>query len=566
MIRIILFLIVISNAWAEPIVPLPAHQAFNFSTNFTRANEIVVEWSIAPGYFLYAQKMHFSLQPNLPVEVRVPQGDFQYDKERGRFEAFSGNLSIPVFFSNPSSNSVQLNIDYQGCSQDGFCYPPMHQTLLINLADQSIQIESKHLISKQQSFLGLLTQQNAVEDLLKTAHFSLILFVFLGLGLLLTLTPCVWPMIPILASIIAGQKESINSKKAFMLSLLYVLGVSMIYAAAGLVVASLGNSLQVWLQQPWVIVFTSVLFLLLALSLFGCYELQLPHRWQNQIAQWTHAQRGGTYTGAFLMGAISTLIVSPCVTAPLVGVLMYIAHTGDRVLGASALFIMGIGMGLPLLLIGSSMGRWLPRGGLWMEIIKKIFGVVMLAMAIWLLSRILSFELSRILFGMLIVGVVVVIMIYLSIFFGWPKWRRNLGIMVGCTGIVFMFASFNPTVSNKQVSSFIVVNNITELNQQLSIARVQHKPILLDFYADWCESCVIMDKKVFAQPEVKGMLRGYVLLRVDLSKTSEEEEALLKHFKVIAPPTILFFNARGQELYAKRIVGEVNAKEFLERL
>ena len=551
--------------------PLPAEQAFIFSVRFDRHHEVRAEWKITSGYYLYTKKTHFSFQPKVVADIKFPQGDYQYDKERGRYEAFSGHLSIPIVLKT-NMQQVQMHVDYQGCSQDGFCYPPIRQSMILNMADQSITKINDSSATPPTSLTTLLMNQSEVSALLRYQQLSITLLMFVGLGLLLTLTPCVWPMVPILTTIIVGQREQLNTKKAFLLSLAYVLGAALIYALAGLAAASLGHSVQMWLQQPWIIATTSILFVLLALSLFGYYDLQLPRRWQHRIASWNRMQHGKSYSGAFFMGAISTLIISPCVTAPLVGVLMYIAETGDKVLGASALFAMGIGMGIPLLMIGVSAGKWLPKSGLWMEMIKNFFGILMLGMAIWLFSRITSQTVTILLSSFLLIGV----LLYLISLYN-KLWFRCLGLLASCSVLIVMLTGISTRdIGNEWLQSyfnhraapppFVLVRNTAEFNKQLAFAKIARKPIILDFYADWCESCVTMDKHIFHRAAIKKSLADYVLLRVDLSNNTVQDEALLKYFNVIAPPTVLFFNKNGKELISQRIVGEVSAKEFLRRV
>ncbi len=578
--QIILFIfIVMISSNAQQVAaktspsPLPIEQAFSFSTIFYRANTVLVEWRIAPGYFLYAKKLHITLTPPSATRIQLPQGELQYDKEIGRYEAYSGNLSIPITLPT-QPNLIKLEVNYQGCSQDGFCYPPVTQTRMIQLADRSMQTIinettlSSTPSSSSSSLNTLLTDQYSVETFFKGKHIGVIIIIFSCLGLLLAFTPCVLPMIPILTSIIVGQKHKSNTKKAFLLSLTYVLGMALTYAIAGLIAASLGNSLQIWLQKPWVIVGTSCIFILLAFSLFDWYDLRLPRGWQNKISGWGRRLHGGTYIGVFLMGVLSTLIISPCVTAPLVGILMYIAQTGDRLLGAMALMAMGMGMGLPLLVIGVSAGKWLPKSGPWMDVIKKIFGLLMLVMAIWLLSRIFSHTMIVLLSALLLMGAALCLV----------TWRRSLRVFLGTVAIILFIVEMNAPISIGQwqhahitvemQSSFVIVNEMTQLKQQLNVAQIAGRPVLLDFYADWCEPCLIMDRTVFNQEKVQQVLQSqsYILLRVDLSDLNASNEAILKHLNVVAPPTILFFDATGKELYSQRIVGEVTAKEFLQRV
>ena len=562
-------------------LPLRADQAFAFSAVFNRPNEVLVEWQIAPGYYLYAKRTHIAIEPtnNVKTDIRLPQGELKYDNERGKYEVYSGSIGIPIQLET-QEQQLQLGVDYQGCSQDGFCYPPIHKVLALDLATQTVSQNqdkaSKNLVPDT-SLQSLVKDQHGVQTLLQTQHLGVSLLLFMGLGLLLAFTPCVWPMVPILTGIIVGQKHVVSTKKAFFLSLTYVLGTAVTYAIAGLAAAYMGHSLQVWLQTPVIITIASALFVLLALSLFGLYDLQIPRQWQNKITFWNNQQQRGTYVGVFFMGMLSTLVVSPCVTAPLVGVLMYIGETGNLAFGASALFAMGIGMGVPLLIIGMSAGKWLPKSGPWMDAVKKIVGILMLGMAIWLFSRsIPSFVIST-LWGAWIIGIALFLSFYLPRIIGHRKLNRSLGVLAACGGILLMLSGMAPLSkigagmpihypAVATARSFIVVHDIADLQKQLSIAQAAHQPVILDFYANWCESCVAMDHKVFNASALQKVLANYTLLRADLSENSENDQMLLKHFDIIAPPTVLFFNGKGQEISSQRIVGEVNADEFLARL
>jgi thioredoxin:protein disulfide reductase len=577
---IMLALLLSANSFAfvtSKSPPLPADQAFAFSAVFNRPNEVLIEWQIAPGYYLYAKRVHIAIEPKTTADIRLPQGELNYDQDRGKYEAYSGNISIPVLLKT-KEQQLQLSVDYQGCSQGGFCYPPMHKTLTLNLVAQTVSQKSDISAPPTHSSLqSLVKDQNGVQALLQTQHLSVSFLLFIGLGLLLAATPCVWPMVPILTGIIIGQKQVVGTRKAFFLSLTYVLGMSITYAIAGLMAASMGHSLQVWLQTPMMIAITTTLFVLLALSLFGFYDLRVRGQWQNKMTFWSNQQQRGTYAGVFFMGMLSTLIVSPCVTAPLVGVLMYIAATGNLIFGASALFAMGIGMGIPLLLIGMSVGKWLPTSGPWMEAVKKTFGILMLAMAIWLFSRIVPPLITSLLWGAWIVGIALFLSFYLPRVISHPKLNRSLGFLVGCSGMLLMIGGIGSTdkmsewmhINGATVAaarSFIVVHDIAALEKQLSVAQGAHQPVILDFYADWCESCVAMDRNVFNVPDIQKVLTNYVLLRADLSKNSTDDQALLKRFDIIAPPTVLFFDQKGHEMNSQRIVGEINAEEFLTRL
>lgn len=570
-------MLVLMNMNVRAQSPLPAEQAFIFSSSILKSNLVMVEWQVAPGYYLYSKRMHFKLLPDVSVNIQKPQGDLKYDPNFGRQEVLSRMVRVPIHFKE-DTQQIELNITYQGCSEDGFCYPPMQKKLLVNFADNTILQQEQALptTTGDISLGSLLTNQHHISNLLNANHFGFLLLIFLGLGLLLSFTPCCLPMVPILTSIIVGQnRATISAKKAFLLSLFYVIGSALTYAIAGLMAASMGSSLQVYLQKPIIIAFVSGFFVLLAFSLFGWYELKLPARFQKRLTNLSNELHSGNFLAVFAMGILSTLIVSPCVTAPLVGVLIYIAQTGDQVLGASALFAMGIGMGIPLLLIGTSAGKWLPRSGPWMEVVKIAFGFLMLGMSIWLSMRITSPSVSFAFWGVLLILIAFFVGTHLPKAIGYQKFNRLLGVLLGTFGIIVMVGASLPNkmpawMVKQQISitknSFIVIHDINDLKRELALAQAEGKPVLLDFYADWCESCITMDKNVFAAPDVRRELSHYVLLRADLTVNNVNDQAIMKYFNVIAPPTILFFDTKGQEMNSKRIVGEVNAKEFIARL
>ncbi|MBV9576199.1 MAG: protein-disulfide reductase DsbD, partial [Gammaproteobacteria bacterium] len=479
---------------AERKMPLPAERAFNFSVAVNNPHEIVASWHIASHYYLYREHLNFVFTPTVPSTIHFPQSTLKSDSE-GTYKIYTDNLNIPISL-NTHEKSLQMQVSYQGCSAQGFCYPPMMKKFVLNLQHLSGTPATTATVAHIK-WKALLTDQNQIRSLFSTEHFGVILILFVGIGLLLAFTPCVLPMVPILTSIILGQ-NSVSTKKAFFLSMMYVLGMAIAYALAGFLAVLFGNSIQVWLQKPLFIFLGSGIFVLLALSMFNVYELRMPVALQNQFNHWQYKTKGGTYLGVFCMGILSTLLISPCVTAPLIGILLYIAQTGDFVLGVSSLFMVGIGMGVPILLIALSAKKFLPNNGPWMEAVKKIFGMMLLALAVWMSSRVM------------------------------PAWQAFQQPM--------------------QASSFRVVHNVSDLNKQLAIAQTFHKPVLLDFYADWCESCVVMDKNVFNKTDVMQALNHFILLRADLSENTSDDEALLKNFNIIAPPTVLFFNRGGQEI------------------
>lgn len=559
-------------ALAADVKPLPADQAFQFSTEKTSSTAIQAKWKIAKDYYLYQDRFHFETQPEVMMQITYPPATVEKDRQSGRVEGYNGELSIPVVFKTDQS-SILLRVTYQGCSEKGFCYPAVTKEVNINLAGAVTSSSDASALSVS----SLMTDQNKVSKLLASQHSSTLLLIFVLLGLLLSFTPCVLPMIPILTSIIIGQRASVSTARAFFLSLFYVLGTAMTYAGAGVLAAMMGKSLQVWLQQPAFILAGAAIFVLLALSLFNVYELKMPAFLRHHIVHVSNRQRSGAYLGVFLMGALSALLVSPCVTAPLVGVLLYVGTTGDVWFGASALFAIGLGMGIPLIVVGVSAGKWLPKRGPWMEGVKKAFGVVMLLMAVWLVSRAFNLSLSVLLYGLLLMLAGYLIGVRLPGLIGWPRLNGFVGGVTGLTGLLFAILSFTPganllvpgsvgqTVA-QSASSFVVVHNKSELTDALMAARDKGKPALVDFYADWCESCIEMEHDVFAKEHVQNRLKNFVLIRADLSDNSGEDQMLMQDYNVIAPPTVLLFNQQGTEDEGSRIIGAVNASEFMTRI
>lgn len=543
--------------------PLPAEQAFVFSATVLNSTRAVVEWRIAPGYYLYAKRIHLAFNPDAKANFQMPQGDLKYDAVQGRLEIFSNNLTIPIQTEH-ADKSLQVRIDYQGCSQDGFCYPPMQKNITVDFKNLSVKEAGAN--SSSTSWLSLLTDQEGVSALLSSWHLSGILLLFFGLGLLLAFTPCCLPMVPILTGLIVGQRQPLNTKRAFTLSLIYVLGSAITYACAGILAAVVGSSLQIWLQKPFIIVLVSLFFMVLAASLFGLFEIRLPNRLQNKLIQFSNKQQGGSFVGVFVMGIISTLIISPCVSAPLVGVLLYISQTGDMLLGGSALFVMGFGMGIPLLLIGSSAGKWLPKTGIWMEVVKELAGFMLLAMGAWLLSRVVDEKIMVGIWCLLLMGFAYFISIALQRFNQFKTVNRAIGLIVAVISVSAVVSTSFSVNEKKAEVAFTIVHDLASLNQALAQAQAKQKPVLLDFYADWCESCVVMDKQVFSRTQVKQALKDYVLLRADLTAYNANDQAIMKQFNIIAPPSVVFFAGLGNELKENRIVGEVNADEFLARL
>ena len=411
----------------------------------------------------------------------------------------------------------------------------------------------------------------------------LTLMTFFGLGLLLAFTPCVFPMVPILSGIIAGQGEGITTRRAFTLSLIYVLAMALTYTGAGIVAGLFGSNLQAAFQNTWIIAAFAGLFVLLSLAMFGFYELQVPAALQTRLNAMSNRQSGGTFTGVAIMGVLSALIVGPCVAAPLAGALIYIGQTGDAVLGGMALFALALGMGVPLLVFGTSAGKLLPRAGAWMDAVKAVFGVALLALAIWMLERILPPTLIMLLWGALAIGCAV----YLGAFdrltppvSGWRRLWKAAGVMLLIGGTIqFLGAAaggkdwLQPlagigggSAAHSEIVHFERIKSGQDLDEQLQLAAATGKPVVLDFYADWCVDCRRMEKYTFPEPNVQSMLGKVTPLQADVTANDDVDQALMKRLGIIGPPAILVFGLDGEELRPFRVVGYQKSDRFVEHL
>lgn len=497
------------------VQPLPADQAFRFSATAKDYQTILVQFKIAPNYYLYQKHFHFKVIK--PAHIILgnplyPSNTETLKTNLGFFDVYAGSLTIPIPIIDATEKNVVLQVHYQGCSKAGYCYPPTTKIVEINLSGNFLQPATELKIDVAPIIQT--ASQNKFENLLASHSLFLIIIGFFVFGLLLSLTPCVLPMIPILSSMIIGKEKN----HAFLLSVFYVLGMAITYAIAGIFFGVVGNNLQALFQKPWIIVCFSMLFILMALSLFGLFNLQLPEKWRSKIAAMSYHQKSGTYFGAAMMGVFSTLILSPCVTPPLVAALGFISQSGNAALGGIALFTMGLGMGAPLLLIGALGSRILPKSGTWMNAVKYFLGILLLLIALFMLQR------------------------------------------------VFPEINLFQTFSEEQSTSALVfknVNSVAKINAVLN--KANNKIVMLDFSADWCVACKELDVLTFQHPEVQKQLKQFVLLRADVTQNTIEDQALEKHYGVIAPPTILFFK-NNHEIANSRIIGSLSAKEFLKHV
>jgi thiol:disulfide interchange protein DsbD len=586
---------------------LPPDEAFRFYAEAKDAHTLWVSWQIADGYYLYREKFKFALaeaEGAKLADVQIPHGEPKRDEEFGDVEVFHREVgfALPLERADGRSLTLSLRAGFQGCADRGVCYPPMEKTVSLELptatAASGTATAAEPAAGKEagECEAGPATgfvesapqsEQCQVFSALKSDSLWLTAASFLGMGLLLAFTPCIFPMIPILSGIVVGHGHSITTRRAFFLSLSYVLASSLAYAGFGVLAGLFGGNLQAVFQEPKVIVAFSALFVALALSMFGLFTLQMPEFVQARVVGWSNRQHGGTLAGAAVMGALSALIVGPCVAAPLAGALIYIGQTGDWLLGFFALFALGLGMGLPLLAIGASAGKLLPRAGIWMNSVKAGFGVGLLGTAVWLLERILPTAASMFLWALLLI----IPAIYLGALdalphpaSGWRKLWKGVGVVLLAYGVLLLIgvasnsgdplqplrglyaASPAAVADAPQGLAFRKVRSVGELDREIAAAEAAGRWVMLDFYADWCVSCKEMERYTFADAKVRDALGGMVLLQADVTENSAEDQALLKRFSLVGPPATLFFGPNREERKAFRVVGYMDAENFLGHL
>ena len=538
---------------------------------------VEVRYSIAKGYYLYREKFRFAAEGATLGTPVFPAGKKKHDDNFGEVEVYYKSVAIRLPLSANQSGPITLQVTAQGCADAGVCYPPQEQKLSVTLpAPGSAPAAGPDAAGDESGYIA---------GLLQNAGFWLAVSTFFGFGLLLALTPCVFPMIPILSGIIVGQGHHVSRSKSFLLSLAYVLGMAVTYAALGVAAGLTGTLLSAALQNPWVLGAFAAVFVVLSFSMFGFYELQLPSFLQSKLSEEASHLHGGHLAAVFAMGALSAVIVGPCVAAPLAGALLYIGQSGDAVLGGAALFAMALGMGVPLLLVGLSATTLLPRSGPWMEAVKKAFGVILLGTALWLVSPVLPAALVMAGWALLLI-VPAVFMHALdplpATAKGWQRFWKGIGIVMLLAGAALVVGlaagSRDPLQPLKGVVAanaaagggaeapalpFVRVKSVADLEARVKAAG---KPVMLDFYADWCVSCKEMERFTFADPKVRAKLAGFTLLQADVTANSEDDKALLQRFKLFGPPGIIFFDAAGQEIAGLRVVGFQEATPFLQVL
>jgi len=571
---------------------LAPDEAFKLSTDVS-GNKLNASWEIADGHYLYRDKFKLSLIDANGVEsgsIKIPAGEKKNDEFFGEIFVFhhKANASLAFINNTGAEQKATFKVRYQGCSEiSGICYPPITKKIPVVLPISSAEaatLDKAESSTPAASGDTYVSEQDRIASTLTTGSTWLILISFFGFGLLLAFTPCVFPMIPILSSIIIGHGDQITTRKAFTMSTVYVLAMALTYTAAGVIAGLFGENLQAAFQNPWILSSFAVVFVALSFSMFGFYDLQLPNSWQSKLTSISNNQKGGTLSGVAIMGFLSALIVGPCVAAPLAGALIYIGQTGDAVLGGLALFALSLGMGAPLIAIGTSAGKLLPRAGAWMDAVKGVFGVMLLAVAIWMLERIIPAAASMTLWALLLIISAIYMGSLEPLEHGISGWRRlwkGVGIFFLAYGVLILigvasggkdvfqplkgaaFAS-SPAGQTHQAAhlEFKQIKGLDGLNQALADAKAQGKKVMLDFYADWCVSCKEMEKLTFVDADVQNKLSGYVLLQADVTPNDEKDKELYDHFGIIGPPAIIFYDVNGEERRNLRVVGYMPANEF----
>ncbi len=562
---------------------LHVDQAFVLTATSDSPDRITLHWDIADGYYLYRDKVTVAVAAgNAQLGTpSIPGGEVKHDEYFGDQVVFFGRMDadVPVAAA-AGSRDITLDVGYQGCAEAGLCYPPTHKTVQVQLAAPGASPAPRDPGVADTG--PMRSTQDALADKIRSGSLLAVLATFFGAGLLLAFTPCVLPMVPILSGIIvgAGRDRPVSRGRAFSLSLAYVLGMALTYTVAGAAFAAAGRQAQAFFQQPWIIVVFAGLFVLLALGMFGVFNLQVPAAFQERVTGLSNRQKQGTLVGTAVMGALSSLIVTACVAPPLVAALAVIGQSGNVFRGGAALFALSLGMGAPLLLVGASAGRLLPKAGAWMDAVKSAFGVMMLGVAVWMLGRILPGPLTLALWAALafVSGYCLLTMGDKD-----PKRlavavRRGFGVLALVYGVLMLVGALAGRSDPLQPLAGVVghgggeatehrlelkrIKSVADFERELAAAQAAGRPLMLDFYADWCVSCKEMEDQTFTDPAVQAELASAVLLQADVTANDDVDQALLEHFGILGPPTIVFFAAEGAERRDFRVVGFQPASEF----
>lgn len=560
-----------------------------------QGNQLKINFVIAEGYYLYRDKLQFSVDGAVIGDIELPHGKNHHDEYFGDQEVFYSFVEIPIAFKEAQEGAV-FHVTFMGCAEGTLCYPPTKRDVTLSAIEANDgKIVSKKVIGAPDDTQSAnltnatdapappITEQDTLNQMLQNDSLLWTLVIFFGLGIGLALTPCVFPMYPILSGIIVGQGQKLSTAKAFTLSMAYVQGMAITYSLLGLVVASAGLKFQAALQHPAILIFLAVMFVLLSLSMFGMYDLKLPSKWQEKMNSMSNNQKGGNLIGVFMMGVISGLVASPCTTAPLSGVLIYVAQSGDLLQGFLALYVLSMGMGLPLLVIGTSGGKILPRAGAWMDIIKTIFGFLLISVSIVMIGRIWPGLVSDLLWSVWAISLIAYLMHQNRLSeFNWKQSTRGVLLLLALMasfsyGFQAMMAGFGHTsvqmnqagVEGKpktEANHFIRIKSLDDLEVELDKASISGKTVMLDLYADWCVACKEFEAITFKNADVEARMKKMVLLQADVTASDDIDIELLEHYGVLGLPTLLMFNTDGKQREDLRVTGFMGPKDFAAHL
>ncbi len=584
--------------------PVDVEEAFTFDYEQGENGKLKLVWVVKDGYYLYRDNVELTLSDNIEIlSTEHSTAKLKSDPLFGDVYVYysQGVLDYQLSSKTGSTVSDNLTVSYQGCWDGGICYPPVQKTIPLkdipvaqasvlpapDKTDPAMANADKVIqaVVPQQPLTNTVSEQDQFAQLLSSSNLMLILGAFFVAGLALALTPCVFPMIPILSSIIIGQQQPVSAKRGFFLSLVYVLSVAVTYTVIGIIAGLFGENLQAAFQNAWIIGFFSFIFVLLSLSMFGFYDLQLPNSLQTRLNEMSNSQQGGSIIGIVIMGLLSALIVGPCMAAPLAGALIYIGQTGDPVLGGAALFSLSLGMGVPLLIVGASAGKLLPKAGMWMENVKAGFGVIMLLMAVWMLDRVIADGVAIFLYGMILLVSAVYMKALDTLGEAATKWQRFwkgtavlilvyggslvIGSLAGSQSLFQplkgLVAGGGSAVKEANVE-FVKVTDEQALDQILNTARKNNQPVMLDFYADWCISCIELDNITFVDAGVQQSLTSFISIKVDVTANDADSKALYARYSVIGPPALIFYDKQGTLQPNMTLIGMVQPDDFIRHV
>lgn len=574
--------------------PLPPEQAFHFEAIADSPTALLARFTMPKGYYLYRSKSHIELASGDGITLGTaqwPKGVQHNDENFGTTEVFFGeaDIRIPIGRTSGDPQTMTVKTVFQGCQDGGLCYPLMTREVSLDLpAATKAQLASASAAATAapgpENSVNGPSEEQRLAGSLSGPNRWLALLLFFGGGLLLAFTPCVLPMVPILSGLIAGAGENISTRRAFVLSVVYVLATAVVFTIAGVIAGVAGANLQAAFQTPWVLWLFAGVFVLLSLSMFGFYELQLPAALQNRLTRASNSQKPGSLTGVAVMGVLSALIVGPCVAPPLAAAVLYIAERQDPVFGGLALFALSLGMGVPLVIFGTAAGKLLPRAGTWMNAVKAVFGVLFLGLAIWMLTRILDPLWIMLMAGALLIACAVYMGALERIAEGASGWRRLwkalglialiigaaelIGAAAGSRDLLQPLGSLVSSTSTQTAAhlDFRTVKTVDDLDRALSAASQAGQPVMLDFYADWCVSCKEMERFTYSKPDVQQALSGFVLLKVDVTANDDADKAMLKRYKLYGPPATIFYDTHSQEQRGLRLIGFEKAADFARRV